>query len=165
MAKRDTMHPLYRPCVGLMLINSDGNIFVGKRIDVPGDHWQMPQGGIDAGETPEQAAIRELAEETGTDKAEIIGVSEDWLQYDLPKDVAGKVWRGRYRGQSQRWFALRYIGTDDDIDINAHKPEFTDWCWTGIDTLVDRIIPFKRDIYRAVVDEFRDLVESVARNS
>lgn len=163
MSVRATPHPRYRPCVGLMLINRDGNIFVGKRIDVPGEHWQMPQGGIDAGETPEQAAIRELAEETGTDKAVIIGVSEGWLRYDLPKDIAGKIWRGRYCGQTQRWFALRYTGTDDDIDINAHKPEFTDWRWSGIDSLVDGIIPFKRDIYRAVVDEFRDLVAMVAR--
>lgn len=146
-----------------MLINRDGNIFVGKRIDVPGDHWQMPQGGIETGETPEQAVIRELAEETGTDKAVIIGVSQGWLRYDLPKDIAGKIWRGRYRGQTQRWFALRYTGTDADIDINAHKPEFTDWRWSGIDALVDGIIPFKRDIYRAVVDEFRDLVTAVAR--
>jgi putative (di)nucleoside polyphosphate hydrolase len=165
MTARNTPHPNYRPCVGLMLINPDGGIFVGKRIDVPGDHWQMPQGGIDSGETPEQAALRELAEEIGTDKAEIIGVTEGWLRYDLPKNIAGKVWRGRYRGQSQRWFALRYTGTDDDIDLNAHKPEFTEWRWAAIDTLVEGIIPFKRDIYRAVVDEFRDLVAAIARDS
>ncbi len=163
MNGRDAPHPEYRPCVGLMLINPAGGVFVGKRIDVPGDHWQMPQGGIDSGETPEQAALRELAEETGTRKAEIIGVSQNWLRYDLPEEIAGKIWRGRYRGQSQRWFALRFTGTDDDIDINAHKPEFSDWRWAGIDTLVEGLIPFKRDLYRAVVDEFRDLVAAVAR--
>src|SRR3546814_11044557 len=117
----------YRPCVGLLLLNRDGNVFVGRRIDTAkeGDNiWQMPQGGIDAGETPEEAALRELHEEIGTDKAEILAKSRHWLRYDLPSPLVGKVWQGRYRGQEQCWFELRFLGEDGDIDVATAPPAF-----------------------------------------
>ncbi|MEM9682230.1 MAG: RNA pyrophosphohydrolase [Pseudomonadota bacterium] len=143
----------YRPCVGIMLINSDGLIFVGNRIDVEGEHWQMPQGGIDEGETPEQAAWRELAEEVGTKDAKLLGESADWLSYDLPADISQKVWGGRYRGQTQRWFAFRFTGRHADIDLTSHKAEFEAWRWARAEDLTDLAIPFKREIYRKVIGE------------
>lgn len=121
-----------------------------------GGHWQMPQGGIDPGETPERAALRELKEEIGTDKARILGQIARWLHYDVPPGLADKVWRGRYRGQRQRWFALRFTGADADIDLGAHgEVEFAEWRWMGLDDLVDAVIPFKRKIYAEVAAEFR----------
>lgn len=144
----------YRPCVGIMLFNADGHVFVGKRVDVDGDHWQMPQGGIDKGETPQQAALRELQEEVGTNKAEILAESAEWHHYDLPPALSRKVWKGRFRGQKQRWFAMRFTGQDADIDLEAHKAEFSAWQWVPVDRLNDLIIPFKRDVYRALVAEF-----------
>ena len=153
---RDDPRP-YRPCVGLMLFNADGCVFVGNRIDVPGDHWQMPQGGIDPGETPEQAVWRELREETGTDCAEIIGESETWYPYDLPPGLSRRIWKGQYRGQTQRWFAFRFLGQDSDIDLTIHKPEFGEWRWVALDDLPGLVVPFKRPIYERVIEEFRDL--------
>jgi putative (di)nucleoside polyphosphate hydrolase len=141
----------YRPCVGIMLINGAGRVFVGNRIDIDGDHWQMPQGGIDEGETAEQAAWRELAEEVGTDAAELLGESARWLEYDLPPDLSRRAWNGRYRGQTQRWFAFRFTGNDRDIDLEAHKAEFEAWKWADLSELVDLTVGFKRDVYRAVV--------------
>lgn len=144
----------WRPCVGIMLINAQGLIFTGRRIDTPGDHWQMPQGGIDAGETAREAALRELREETGTDKAAFLCESAHWHRYDLPPPLSRRIWGGRFRGQAQRWFAFRFLGTDDDIDIAAHTPEFSAWAWQDADGLLARIVPFKRSIYRAVMQEF-----------
>ena len=141
----------YRPCVGIMLINKAGLVFVGNRIDIDGDHWQMPQGGIDEGETAEQAAWRELAEEIGSDDAELLGESTRWFNYDLPPDLAKTAWHGRYRGQTQRWFAFRFTGNDSDIDLEAHKAEFEAWKWASISELVDLTVSFKRDVYREVV--------------
>ena len=138
----------YRPCVGIMLFNAAGKVFVGKRIDVDGDHWQMPQGGIDDGESAEQAARRELHEEVGTDKAELLAASSDWLSYDLPSSFPGRSWQGRFRGQTQRWFAFRFTGEDRDIDLNTHKAEFEDWRWADISELSDLVVDFKREIYR-----------------
>lgn len=152
----------YRPGVGLMLFNPQGLVFTAKRIDTTADAWQMPQGGIDDGETPTQAAFRELKEEIGTDRAEILGESADWLRYDLPHDVVGKVWKGRFRGQTQKWFALRYIGRDCDIDIRTEHPEFSDWRWSRFDQLLDLIVPFKRDLYRAVITEFTPIARELA---
>ena len=152
----------YRPCVGLLLLNPAGKVFVGRRIDAMAagdDAWQMPQGGIDAGETPQEAALRELHEEIGTDKAEIVAESRHWLHYDLPPHLVGKVWQGRYRGQKQRWFALRFLGQDSDIDLATEHPEFEAWKWVELDELPALVIPFKRDTYRAVVAEFRELLE------
>ena len=151
----------YRPCVGLLLLNGEGKVFVGRRIDTAkeGDNiWQMPQGGIDDGETPAEAALRELAEEIGTDKAEIVAESRHWLRYDLPPQLVGKVWTGRYRGQEQRWFALRFLGKDADIDLATAHPEFDAWRWVDLDDVPALVIPFKRDTYRAVVEEFKALL-------
>lgn len=145
----------YRPSIGLMLINRQGLVFVAKRINTAGDAWQMPQGGINRGEDPRDAALRELLEETGTDNAEIIAETPSWLYYDLPGDLAGRMWRGRYRGQRQKWYALHFLGSDDDFDLAGEHPEFSEWRWAPIDELVDLIVPFKRDVYRKVVDAFR----------
>ena len=147
----------YRPCVGILLLNRDGRVFVGNRADVDGDHWQMPQGGIDPDESPREAALRELAEEIGTDKAEIIAEADEWLNYDLPADLAAATWRGRYRGQTQRWFAMRFTGRDDDIDLARAHGEFVEWRWVEIDALPAMIVDFKRPVYEAVVEKFRAL--------
>ena len=151
----------YRSCVGAMLVNAVGRVFVAKRIDSPGDAWQMPQGGIDEGEDPAKAVMRELQEETGTDKAEIIAESNRWRAYDLPDELIGRLWGGKYRGQRQKWFALKFLGEDNDIDIEANEtPEFSDWKWVEIDEVVNLIVPFKRALYGDIVSEFRRLVGS-----
>jgi len=144
----------YRLCVGVMLLNRRGQVFVAQRIDMPSAAWQMPQGGIDPGETPRQAAVRELHEETGTDKAEFVAESRDWMRYDLPADLAPKLWGGRYRGQEQKWFAMRFLGTDADIDIHGETPEFSAWRWAELDEIAELIVPFKRPLYRQLVAEF-----------
>ena len=147
----------YRPCVGVMLINAEGLVFVGRRIDQTVEGWQMPQGGIDQGETPEQAALRELKEEIGTDKAKPLREMEGWLDYDLPQHLLGVALKGRYRGQRQKWLAMRFTGNDSDIDVNTHEPEFADWKWLAMEALPRLIVPFKRDTYAKVIDAFRDL--------
>jgi putative (di)nucleoside polyphosphate hydrolase len=151
--------PVYRPGVGIMLLNGDGKVFVGRRIDMPAGLavWQMPQGGIDPGETPRQAALRELKEEVGTDRAEILAKSAVWHHYDLPPEVARRMWRGRYRGQRQKWFAMRFTGSDADIDPATEHPEFDAWEWVSPDRLPELIVPFKRQIYLDVLAEFREL--------
>lgn len=151
------MTPRYRRGVGIMLLNRDGKVFVGRRIDQEEEAWQMPQGGIDRGETPRDAAFRELREETGTDKAEIVAESKDWLTYDLPGALRGRLWRGRYVGQKQKWFAMRFQGRDGDIDLATHHPEFSAWRWVGHDQLVTLIVPFKRALYGDVLAEFAHL--------
>ena len=156
MTGGDARH--YRPCVGLMLLNRDNKVFVARRIDTPGEHWQMPQGGIDDGEDPRRAGLRELEEEIGTDRAVIIAESREWLSYDLPAPLAAKVWRGRYRGQRQKWLLLRFLGEDGDINLATAKPEFTAWKWVELERLPELIVPFKRAIYRRLVEEFSDLV-------
>jgi putative (di)nucleoside polyphosphate hydrolase len=147
----------YRPCVGIMLFNKDGKVFVGKRIDQTVEGWQMPQGGIDKGEAPKEAALRELKEEVGSAKAEIIGEMDDWVTYDLPKHLVGVAFHGKYRGQRQKWFALRFTGKDSDIDLTAHEPEFSDYQWVSLAALPDLIVPFKRDTYKAVIAAFKSL--------
>ncbi|WP_207477891.1 RNA pyrophosphohydrolase [Arenibaculum pallidiluteum] len=142
----------YRPCVGIMLANDEGLVFVGRRKDTP-EAWQMPQGGIDPGETPGQAALRELEEEIGTARAEILAETQGWLRYDLPPDLLGKVWGGRWRGQEQKWVLCRFTGRDADVNLATAHPEFDAWRWVRPEETVELIVPFKRDIYRAVVAE------------
>jgi putative (di)nucleoside polyphosphate hydrolase len=151
--------PGYRPCVGVMLLNAASRVFVAERIDTPGA-WQMPQGGIDKGETPLEAARRELKEETGTDRAELIAESRGWLTYDLPPDLAAKLWRGRFKGQTQKWFAFRFLGSDADIDLESHHPEFARWRWAEMPDLPRLIVPFKRRVYEQVVEEFARLADA-----
>jgi putative (di)nucleoside polyphosphate hydrolase len=149
----------YRPNVGLMLIAADRRIFVGHRPRMAPDMaWQMPQGGIDDGETPIEAACRELGEEVGTTKALLLRESRDWIAYDVPPDVAPSSWKGRWRGQTQKWFALAFTGQDKDIDLAAHEEEFDAWRWATSREVLELIVPFKRPVYEAVLKEFADLV-------
>lgn len=147
----------YRPCVGLVVMNPAGLVFAGQRLDNPGPAWQMPQGGIDDGEAPRTAALRELGEETGIPPQAVDFVAEtpDWLTYDLPADLVPRIWKGRFRGQQQRWFLLRFTGPDSMIDIDRPHPEFSRWAWMAPDDLIDRIVPFKRQTYQTVFDAFR----------
>ncbi len=151
----------YRRGVGVVLFNRVGQVFAARRLDAV-DAWQMPQGGIDEGETPWQAALRELEEEIGTARADFIAETADWLTYDLPAELVGKVWKGRYRGQTQKWFALRFTGVDTDIDINTEHPEFAEWRWVPFERLVDLIVPFKRELYRTVCQEFASIARRLA---
>lgn len=144
----------YRACVGIALFNRDGRVFMGERIDTPGA-WQMPQGGIDDGEDAARAALRELAEEVGTDKAEILEIAAEKLRYDLPPYLQGKLWNGKFRGQEQVWVAARFTGTDADINLNAHQPaEFQAWQWSRLQDIPDLIVPFKRATYEKVIELF-----------
>ncbi|MEZ5690987.1 MAG: RNA pyrophosphohydrolase [Rickettsiales bacterium] len=146
----------YRKGVGIILLNNENKVFVGKRIDMRSEAWQMPQGGIDDGEEPEKAVIREMAEETGTDKAYIIAVSKDWYYYDLPDELVPKIWNGKFRGQQQKWFCLRFSGSDSDIDINTEHPEFDEWQWAEARELPNLIVPFKRQLYKDILTEFAE---------
>lgn len=150
----------YRPCVGVMLVNEAGEVFVGQRIDHYEDAWQMPQGGVDPGETPREAALRELWEETGVtaDKVTVEAESKGWLPYDLPHDLVPKLWKGRFRGQEQKWFLMRFHGTDSDVNIETEHPEFSKWRWLPVARLVDHIVPFKRAVYAEVLKEFDGLI-------
>ena len=154
---------LYRPCVGVMLVNADGKAFVGKRIDnQEGDWWQMPQGGVDQGEDCDTALLRELAEETGArvEHVEVLGKLPAELFYELPDDLQGKLWGGRYVGQRQTWYLARFTGSDADIDIAAHDPpEFCEWKWVEPALLPELIVPFKREVYRAIVAGFAPLLK------
>ena len=152
----------YRPCVGTMLVNCEGRVFVGQRFDSgEGDRWQMPQGGVDPGENLETAMLRELYEETGArpEQVEVIGTLGHELYYDLPPELKGKLWGGKYVGQRQTWFLARFNGEDEDIDLEAHHdPEFSAWKWVDPETLPDLIVPFKREVYRSIVEGFRDRI-------
>ncbi len=151
----------YRPCVGLVILNEDHKIFVGQRIDTKGDAWQMPQGGIDPGESPLEAALREMNEETGIkrDRVTLLAESREWIPYELPRSLVPKLWKGRYRGQTQKWFAFRFLGQDSEIDIRTKHPEFETWTWSARDDVLNRIVPFKRATYRKVLDEFSHLFD------
>lgn len=150
----------YRPCVGIMLVNMDGKVFVGQRIDNTAEAWQMPQGGIDPDEDARTAALRELGEETGiiSSLIEIIAQTAEEHYYDLPPDLIGKIWGGRFRGQRQVWFLARFLGTDGDIDIATPHPEFREWKWAEPRALPDLIVPFKRKLYRDILKEFSHLI-------
>ena len=165
MAKKDFSKLPYRPCVGVTLFNKGGLVWVGRRIDAPGEAegpgawWQMPQGGVDEGEELYDAALRELYEETNIRSARKIGELKDWLFYDLPPELLGKAWGGRYRGQRQKWLALRFEGKESEIDIHhpgggKHKPEFMDWRWERLERLPELIVPFKRVVYEEVAMGF-----------
>jgi putative (di)nucleoside polyphosphate hydrolase len=158
----------YRPCAGITVLNRDGHVFVGRRASGP-EHidlthvWQMPQGGIDDGEDPYTAALRELYEETNIRSVEKLGEIADWLNYDLPPEIASEAWRGKYRGQTQKWYALRFIGEEREINITSpaggHEPEFIDWRWVEMRELPDLVVPFKRQTYERVVAEFAKFVK------
>lgn len=145
----------YRPCVGIVLINAARLIFVGQRIDNMVEAWQMPQGGIDEGETPLEAGYREMMEEIGTNNATYLGEHSGWLDYDIPENLANRLWQGRFRGQTQKWLAFRFDGHDDEINITTHQPEFRSWRWAPATDLPHLAVPFKRDVYDNVIGEMQ----------
>ncbi|MEM1373965.1 MAG: RNA pyrophosphohydrolase [Pseudomonadota bacterium] len=153
----------YRRNVGVMLVNADGRVFVGQRRDNPGPAWQMPQGGIDEGENPREAALRELEEETGISPSlvEIIGETSRWVRYELPLELVRKLWNGRWRGQEQKYFLMRFLGRDEDVNINTADPEFSAWTWIDAQDLPGAIVPFKRGVYEAVLEEFTPLLRGM----
>jgi putative (di)nucleoside polyphosphate hydrolase len=148
----------YRPNIGVMLMNAAGHLFVGQRKDSDVPAWQMPQGGIDKGEEPLEAALRELWEETGVtaDLVEVIDVTDGWIRYDLPDHLVGKVWGGKYRGQKQKWALMRFLGTDADVRIETEHPEFSEWRWLAPEEVLAQIVPFKRAVYAEALDRFRE---------
>lgn len=151
----------YRPCVGVALTDGAGRLFAGQRIDSDSPAWQMPQGGIDRGEDHLAAALRELGEETGImpDRVRVVAETPGWITYDLPPELLGRVWGGRFRGQRQKWVLLRFLGTDDEIDLATEHPEFSSWRWVGPDELVADIVPFKRAVYEQVIAAFRPFLD------
>jgi putative (di)nucleoside polyphosphate hydrolase len=157
MSKPGDKPPRYRRGVGIMLLNRANRVFVAQRIDFTGDAWQMPQGGIDKGESPREAAHRELKEEIGTDKAEFLAEAKTWLTYDFPPELRERFRRGRFLGQQQKWFAMRFTGQDSDIDLETEHPEFKTWKWVAPSDLPRLIVPFKRQVYLDVLKEFREL--------
>tara|TARA_X000000950_G_scaffold171032_1_gene208507 strand:+ start:1032 stop:1508 length:477 start_codon:yes stop_codon:yes gene_type:complete len=146
----------YRSNVGIMLINDDGHVFVGQRLDNNQNAWQMPQGGIDCDEDPQSAAYRELLEETGIEQENVkfLAKSSKWLLYDLPEDLIPKLWDGKYRGQKQKWFLFKFLGTNRDINISTEHPEFSNWKWMPKENLLEEIVPFKKSVYESVLREF-----------
>ena len=153
------MNQQYRRCVGMMILNNKNEILVGRRIDHPSGYWQMPQGGIDLNENPEEAVWREMMEEIGTNKAKLIQISDHWLNYDIPKDTLEKLpWGKTYVGQTQKWFVFRFTGQDSDINVSTENPEFSEWKWSKYESLVNNIVPFKREIYKRIINEFKNIL-------
>lgn len=149
----------YRPCVGIFLLNADNRVFAGRRIDSRAEAWQMPQGGIDLGETPIEACLREMKEEIGSDNAQLLIEHDEWLNYDIPLPLADKLWHGQYKGQKQKWMALRFTGSDKDINIQTEMPEFCEWKWLEPRALVELAVPFKRDVYERVLRAFQSVIQ------
>jgi len=147
----------YRNCVGLLVLNKNGDVFIGKRIDSNLNAWQMPQGGIEADEDPKTAGIREMEEEIGTKNAELIGEMSEWLNYDIPENLSHRLWNGKYKGQTQKWLAFKFLGDDSEINIKTKVPEFKEWKWENHKNLPSLAVPFKRDIYKKVIKEFEEL--------
>ena len=148
----------YRKCVGMMILNTHKEILVGRRLDHPSGYWQMPQGGIDNNENPKEAVWREMLEEIGTNKAELIKISNQWINYDIPSETLKTLpWGDIYIGQTQKWFAFLFLGEDNDINVGTDNPEFSEWKWTRMDSIVDSIVPFKRDVYAKILEEFKDI--------
>jgi len=148
----------YRLGVGMMILNKHNQVFVGKRVDAKVEAWQMPQGGIDIGETPSRAALREMEEEIGTKNGNIVSETKNWYSYDLPKFLIPKLWNGQYKGQKQKWFLINFTGEDSEIEVETNHPEFEDWRWVDLVELTEIIIPFKRKLYEAVMSEFKPLL-------
>ena len=146
----------YRKGVGVFLLNKSKQVWVGKRLDVKNNFWQMPQGGIDTGESEKEAMMRELLEEIGTNNIKIIGISKNWLSYDIPTELVGKIWKGRYLGQSQKWFVCEFLDEDSKINLNFHKPEFCEWRWIKPELLTKVVIPFKKKLYEEILKAFKD---------
>ena len=148
----------YRPNVGIMLVNTQNKVFVGQRLDRFTNAWQMPQGGIDESEDPNDAVFRELVEETAVtrDLVRIEAITKQWIYYDFPEDLIDKLWSGKYKGQRQRYYLIRFLGQDDQINIDTKEPEFSAWKWIDINDLLGNIVAFKRDVYRQVIAEFRE---------
>ncbi len=150
----------YRKCVGMMILNNNKKILVGRRLDHPSGYWQMPQGGIDDNENPKEAVWREMMEEIGTNKAEIRKISNQWITYDIPSETLKTLpWGKKYIGQTQKWFAFDFLGEDNDINVGTDNPEFSEWKWSRMDSIVDSIVPFKRDVYSKILEEFNDLLK------
>ena len=148
----------YRKCVGMMILNSNNEILVGRRIDHPSGFWQMPQGGIDENEDPEEAVWREMLEEIGTNNAKIIKISDQWIKYEIPeKTLKTLPWGKKYIGQQQKWFAFRFAGQDKEINVGTENPEFSEWKWAKINSIIDNIVPFKRLVYSKIIEEFKEL--------
>lgn len=149
----------YRPCVGIMLVNEAGRVFVARRIDTTVEAWQMPQGGIEENEDPRAAAFREMKEEIGTNNAEVIQELDGWLQYDLPEHLVGRVWKGKYRGQRMKWYLMRFLGQDYDINLATLHPEFSIWKWLDLKELAPSIVEFKRPLYEQLVKYFGPIIQ------
>jgi len=153
----------YRKGVGMMILNNEGKVFLGKRLDSKYEAWQMPQGGIDDAETPSKAVKREMFEEIGCDLGEIVAETRRWYSYDIPEFLAGKLWGGKYKGQKQKWFLIKFTGNDSDINIHTHHPEFREWCWADPKDLPQLIVPFKKILYDAVLEEFVPLIPDLLK--
>ncbi len=154
------MEDKYRKCVGMMILNANKEILVGRRLDHPSGYWQMPQGGIDENENPKEAVWREMMEEIGTNKAKLIKVSNQWINYDIPPETLKTLpWGHKYIGQRQKWFAFEFLGEDEDINVGTDNPEFSEWKWAELDSIVGNIVPFKRNVYSVILEEFKDLLK------
>ena len=148
----------YRRCVGMMILNTKNEILVARRLDHPSGYWQMPQGGIDKDEFPAEAVWREMMEEVGTNKAKLLHISSQWLNYDIPQDTLDTLpWGKKYIGQTQKWFVFRFTGKDSDINVGTENPEFSEWKWAKYESLVENIVPFKREIYKKIIEEFKNI--------